>query len=415
VPTQIYFPDPERSATYETQLLQMKWPKLFCLILSSLLLVSCGGGSSDSSLSTNTASPGTAPPQPVLRAVEAFPGLDFSALTVVTHANDGSDRLFVAELGGVIRVFQNTPSAAQSQVFLDLSSLVVTNGERGLLGLAFHPQFLTNGFFYVYYSAPPATGGQDNLSVVSRFQVSADPNVADPNSELRLLTFDQPFSNHNGGCLVFGPDGKLYISSGDGGGNGDPAGNGQSLTTLLGKILRLNPDGSIPSDNPFVGMGAGVREEIWAYGFRNPWRISFDPSTGLWAGDVGERSIEEIDLVTRGGNYGWSLFEGLQDFNNPGQMPIETTEQPVLTYDRDLGASVTGGVVYRGTALPELSGRYIYGDFVSGRVWALTFDGQQVTENEELFEVPGNTSFGTDQAGEVLICTIGGALLRIER
>ncbi|MFA5507178.1 MAG: PQQ-dependent sugar dehydrogenase [Vulcanimicrobiota bacterium] len=332
---------------------------------------------------------------------------------MITHSNDNSGRLFVAELDGTIRVFQDNPDVTESKLFLDLSTKVVVGNERGLLGLAFHPQFASNGFFYVYYSAATSTSGQDHRTVVSRFQRSSNPDQADGSTETVLLTFDQPGSNHNGGCLVFGPDGNLYISSGDGGGGGDSA-DAQDDQSLLGKILRLKPDGTIPSDNPLVGSSG--RGEIWARGFRNPWRMSFDPDTGrLWVGDVGESRLEEVDVVVRNGNYGWPLFEGELEFDNPAQLPFSNFDAPLLTYSREVGASITGGLVYRGSSLPELAGYYVYGDFISGRIWALESDGSEVVSNQLLASAEGNITFGTDRNGEIFIGTVGGSLFRLVR
>jgi len=238
--------------------------------------------------------------------------------------------------------------------------------------------------------------------------------VADAASETILLEFDQPFGNHNGGCLAFGPDDHLYIASGDGGSGGDPSGNGQSLTTVLGKILRITTTGAIPADNPFVGMGGGVRGEIWAYGMRNPWRFSFDRLTGdLWCGDVGQNAIEEIDLVVKGGNYGWNLFEGNNEYSNPGNVDIDTTERPVVTYTHALGSSVTGGYVYRGPGVPGIVGAYVYGDFGSGRLWALVWNGATVVSNTEIAGVAAPASFGEDFAGELYICSFDGSIYRL--
>ncbi|NJN14497.1 MAG: PQQ-dependent sugar dehydrogenase [Planctomycetes bacterium] len=267
---------------------------------------------------TGLPTPGT------MQRVRAFPNLGFDRPLFLTAPPDGTDRLFVLEQIGRIRVFPNVDSIGAAGTFLDISARVNSGGEEGLLGLAFHPDYATNGFFYVYYSA-----SNPRRSVISRFSVTADPDVADSTSEVILLTFTQPFSNHNGGCLGFGPDGKLYIASGDGGSGDDPGNHGQSLTDLLGKILRLNPDGSIPADNPFVGAGGGARGEIWAHGLRNPWRFSFDRNSGdLWAGDVGQNAVEEIDIIERGGNYGWRIYEGNNSYINPGAGRPPTSSPP---------------------------------------------------------------------------------------
>ncbi len=345
-----------------------------------------------------------------LQAVVAFPNLLFSRPLFLTHAGDGTNRLFVVEQDGRIRVFANDANAGAAAVFLDIVGRVSRAGnEEGLLGLAFHPDYENNGFFYVYYSL-----ANPRRSRLSRFTVTANPSVADPNSEMILLEFSEPFSNHNGGCLAFGPDGKLYVASGDGGSGGDPQNNGQNLGTLLGKILRLNDDGTIPADNPFVGQ-AGARGEIWAFGLRNPWRFSFDRNNGnLWCADVGQGAIEEVDLITRGGNYGWRVFEGNNSFNNPQGLPAANFIGPVVTYTHALGQSITGGYVYRGARLTTLIGAYLYADFVTGRVFATVHDGNQVISNEEVGNVPNPASFGEDQAGEVYVCSFDGRIYRFD-
>mgnify|MGYP001262301701 CR=1 FL=1 len=244
----------------------------------------------------------------------AFPNLTFARPVDLQHAGDGSDRIFIVEQAGVIRVFANTSSVATADTFLNIQNRVNDSGnEEGLLGLAFHPNFATNGYFYVNYTA-----SNPRRTVVARYRVSANPNRADANSEFVLLTVNQPYENHNGGQLAFGPDGYLYIGMGDGGSGGDPQNNGQDRRGLLGDMLRIdvdNPAGGlnygIPPDNPFVGNTSGYREEIYAYGFRNPWRFSFDFVTGwLWVGDVGQGSREEVDIVEKGLNYGWRIMEG---------------------------------------------------------------------------------------------------------
>ena len=284
--------------------------------------------------------------------------------------------------------------------------------EQGLLGLAFHPDFKTNGHFFVYYSHT-----DDKKSIVSRFTVSKDnPNVADPASETILMEIPQPFKNHNGGSMEFGPDGHLYIALGDGGDRNDPNANGQNLSTLLGSILRIDVDQTtdgknygIPSDNPFVGR-KDARAEIFAYGVRNPWRIAFDKKTGvLWASDVGQELWEEIDLIEKGGNYGWSVREGSHGFGNrlmadDASDPIE----PIWEYDHQIGKSITGGRVYRSDREDKLAGKYLYADYVTGSVWALTYDAAsgKATRNEQV--VPDSIpvlSFGEDEKGEVYLLT----------
>ncbi|MBX3463412.1 MAG: PQQ-dependent sugar dehydrogenase [Planctomycetes bacterium] len=389
-----------------------------CLVfaLAAASFAGCGGGDGPSyGLDRRVEVPplplptGLPSPTPVQWEV-AFPALEFDRPVDLVALPDGSNRLAVVEQQGRILVFANDPAASAASVFLDLRAVTQFGGEEGLLGLAFHPDYATNGWLYVY-----STRGAPRRSVLSRFTVSAsDPNAADPASEVELLAFAQPFGNHNGGALAFGPDGRLYVSSGDGGGANDPLDQAQSLTTLLGKILRLEPDGSVPVDNPYAGAGGGVRGEIWAHGLRNPWRMSFDPATGrLWVGDVGQGEQEEIDLIERAANYGWPVFEGTRPNRNPQALPPSAFRAPVHTYGRDAGASVTGGHVYRGSAVPSLRGAYVYADFVSGRVFALVHDGEQVVQDTLLATVPSPAAFGTDQAGELLVCCFDGRVRRL--
>lgn len=354
----------------------------------------------------------------------AYPGLGFSAPLAIASAPGDTTHLYVAQQGGQVRAFDSSDeNVTTSSVFLDLTDRTRANGEQGLLGLAFDPDYASNGYVYVYYSANANPNLAVGDSVIARYTANRTTRVADRASELRLLQFTQPFSNHNGGGIAFGPDGMLYIASGDGGSGNDPMNNAQNLGNLLGKILRIAPDGSVPADNPFVGTG-GVRGEIWAYGLRNPFRFSFDRANGrLWAGDVGQNAFEEIDLITRGGNYGWRVFEGNRCntsvantcASNPDPPPDFIP--PVLQYSRDLGVSVTGGIVYRGSLLPGLIGRYLYADFGTSRVWALTESSGVVIGNVELTPDPspvGNpSSFGEDLYGEPLITSYAGRLVRM--
>lgn len=330
---------------------------------------------------------------------------------------DGSERLFILEQEGVIRVVQR--GVLLRQPFLDIRDRVGSRApEQGLLGLAFHPRFEENGHFYVNYT--DANGD----TVIARFTVSrGDPNLADVSSEKVLLFVPQPYPNHNGGAVVFGPDGYLYLGLGDGGSGGDPQGNGQSTQTLLGKILRIDVDRgdpyAIPSDNPFA-QGGGLAE-IWAYGLRNPWRITFDRVTGdLYIGDVGQNKWEEIDFLPFGSaggvNFGWDYREGKHRFEGIAPPGIDLVD-PVAEYDHSQGCSVTGGVVYRGQALPEWQGVYLYGDYCSGNIWGLLRNSDGTWQNARLFETGLRiSSFGEDQAGEAYVLDhASGTVYRLEQ
>jgi len=354
---------------------------------------------------------------PSVHLQRAFGQLEFHRPVQVTHAGD--NRLFVVEQNGRIRVFENSPDRGTPDVFLDIRSQVRRkDNEEGLLSLAFHPRYAANGFFYVYYSASKPRRG-----ILSRFTVSADdPNRAEPDSEKVILEVDQPYGNHNGATVLFGPDGFLYMSLGDGGSAFDPQDNGQNLSTLLGSILRIDVDHeqdghayAIPSDNPFVDRPL-ARGEIWAYGLRNVWRMSFDRETGdLWAGDVGQNTWEEIDLITRGGNYGWRIREAAHPFKQG--TPPDPMIDPVVEYpqrrgqgrSRELvGMSITGGFVYRGRSQPRLAGLYFYADYVTGRIWAMRYQDGRVIAHRQVFDGPPRvyiSSFGEDAFGELFICS----------
>jgi glucose/arabinose dehydrogenase len=323
----------------------------------------------------------------------------------LTHAGD--ERLFVIEQAGRIRIIEDGELAAQP--YLDVIDLVNDNGrEQGLLGMAFDPDYATNGRFYINYTS------KDSTTRIERYQVSDDPNLADLESVELILEFDQPFGNHNGGNLVFGPDGYLYIGTGDGGSGGDPNNNAQNLGVLLGKMLRVDVSGElpyeIPRDNPFVD-DPDARPEIWAYGLRNPWRFSFDTQTDdLYIADVGQNNIEEINFQAAdspgGENYGWRFYEGSDVFRD-ALGDREPFVFPIYEYSHNLGCSVTGGYVYRGDNLPDLQGSYFYGDYCAGIIWRLHQDDAGAWQNEIFLEPGFNiASFGEDVDGELYVVTI---------
>jgi glucose/arabinose dehydrogenase len=329
------------------------------------------------------------------------------------NAGDGSGRLFVLEQPGTIRIIKE--GEVLPTPFLDIVDRVGSGGsEQGLLGLAFHPNYAENGHFYVNYT------DRNGNTVIARFSVSDNPDQADPASEVQLLGVEQPFGNHNGGMLAFGPDGYLYLGLGDGGSAGDPFGNAQSLSTLLGKILRIDVDDgdpyAIPPDNPFASGGG--RPEIWAYGLRNPWRFSFDLLTNdLYIGDVGQNQWEEIDFLPAGSpggaNFGWNYREGAHPYEGSPPAGLNLID-PVAEYDHSQGCSVTGGYVYRGQDLPDWSGVYLYGDYCSGLVWGLLHLPDGSWQNARLFESGARiTSFGQDQAGEIYLVDYQGGIYRL--
>jgi glucose/arabinose dehydrogenase len=347
--------------------------------------------------------------------VKAFPALVFSSPVFLTTAGDGTHRLFVVEQTGRIKAFQNDSTASSAAVFLNVANKLSSgSGEEGLLGLAFDPKFSSNGFFYVNYTAPNPL-----RTVIARYHASAaTPNKADSLSGFTILEIAQPFSNHNGGMIAFGPDGYLYIGMGDGGSADDPGNRAQDLTQLLGKYLRIDVSDTtatrhyrIPPDNPLAGNLVGQREEIWAYGLRNPWRWSFDSHTGsLWCGDVGQGAREEVDLIVRGGNYGWKIMEGL--ICRPGGGACDTTGliKPLVDYSHDLGIAVTGGYVYHGYRRPDLSGAYIYADYGSGRMWMLRMTGPNTATDSLLTQAPFMvSSFGQDEDEELYVVQYGGS------
>lgn len=332
------------------------------------------------------------------------------------HAGDGTNRIFVASQSGMVHLFKNSQDVTKANLFLDIRDRVHqwrVDDEEGLLGFAVHPNFKKNGQIFIYYN----TVKKPRLIHLSRFTRSKDdPNKADPDSEEIVFTIQQPFSNHNGGPMAFGPDGYLYIGMGDGGGRNDPENMGQAMNTWLGKVLRIDVDRkdagknyAVPKDNPFVGK-KGIKPEIWASGIRNTWRLSFDRKAGsLWIGDVGQDLWEEVHLIEKGGNYGWSMKEGTHAFGNaPGASDVKAID-PVWEYDHQIGKSITGGYVYRGTQIPELAGHYLYADYITGRLWALHYDqnAKKVVRN---MAIPWNglpiVAFGEDEAGELYAITI---------
>jgi glucose/arabinose dehydrogenase len=364
----------------------------------------CGGG---------TSSDGADAASSAILLVPLFEGFDEPL--GIEHAGDGRGRLFIVERGGTVRVIEDEEVAPEP--FLDISSLVTTGGtEQGLLGLAFPPAFETAGHFYVYYSR-----AGDGATVLSRFRLSSDGTRADPASEEVLLTVPQPYSNHNGGRIAFGPDGYLYVGLGDGGSGGDPQGNAQNPATLLGSLLRLDVESgespyAIPPDNPFARR-ADALPEVWAYGLRNPWRFSFDPGTGdLHIADVGQNNYEEIDLLQAplegGANFGWNILEGTHCYATDPCDPTGTT-LPVAEYTHDDGnCSVTGGYVYRGETHTSLKGMYFYADFCSGLIWGITRanPSPRVLADTDMFV----SAFGTDESGELyLVDYRGGVIYRI--
>lgn len=396
--------------------------------------------------------PATVPSDITYELQPAFLGMTFAVPVDLQHAKGLPDHLFIVERRGLIHAVVSNSSAARRSVFLNLTDQVHTaHHEEGLLGVAFHPDYVRTRTFYVYHSAccPRRT-------VVARYQSTPDNLLrADPSSRTVLLTIPQPDGRHNGGQLQFGPDGYLHISVGDGGPGGDPHREGQNRRSLLGTILRIDVDPSsapssedpsrtkevgrtarpygIPADNPFAGNTKGFREEIFAYGFRNPWRFSIDPATGqVWVGDVGQSGYEEINRVHNGGNYGWSKMEGPDCFRRIRRLigclsaKLSRPEEPVWAYRHDDGISVTGGYVYRGPDLPHLVGRYIYGDWGSGKIWALGAMRTQADEpgvgsrneffpqNQLLIDTDHNiTAFGTDAAGRLYVCTHAGQVFRL--
>ncbi len=351
---------------------------------------------------------------------QVFQKVEFNRPVHLTASWDGRGRIFVVEQEGRILVIERNPAKQQtiSNVFLDIRKRVLSLGnEEGLLSMAFHPQYLNNGIFFVNYTA-----AFPRRTVISRFRVDPqNSNQALKNSEIRILEIKQPYSNHNGGQIAFGPDGYLYIGMGDGGAAGDPLGHGQNLRTLHGAILRIDINYesdetkyAVPEDNPFVGRQK-ILPEIWAYGLRNPWRFSFDRLTGeLYTGDVGQNRFEEIDLIEKGKNYGWNIMEGAHCYAPPSGCSQRGLQRPLVEYDHSEGYSVTGGFVYRGKAIPSLQGRYLYGDFGSGKIWGLIQKNGRLQDQRLLMNTTINiSSFGEDERGEVYVVGLKGNIFQI--
>ncbi len=373
---------------------------------------------------------------PKLRTEVAFPNLKFDRPVALDYPRDDSNLLFVVEQHQAkIFSFPNEPETSDKQLFLDLPTEISRDNEEGLLGLAFHPRYKENGQFFVYYSAKEGKTGR--RSVVSRFRVSKDdPRKAEPGSEERLwLSEPDPFGNHNGGHIAFGPDGYLYITLGDSGAADDPLVSGQNPTDWWGSILRIDVDNpsdgkpyGIPKDNPRLRdpqKFSNWAPEVYAIGLRNVWKFSFDRENGtMWAGDVGQNLWEEVDIITNGGNYGWSAREGLHGFNKRQKRPVrrEDLTDPIFDYPHaptperpDHGLSITGGYVYRGPSLPELVGKYVFGDYETGRVWGLINDGDTLVAYAELIDVKAQpklniASFAEDQTGELYILAFDGRI-----
>ncbi len=398
---------------------------LLCL-LCLLTLSACRGGEALPAVPDNA--PMNQPEQktgeePVLESVPASGGIALQPLVTIigkfdkpvglVHRSDKPELVYVVEQPGRIRSVNTADPEQAPSLVLDLTDRVHHDGnEQGLLGFAYHPKRPTEA--YVNYTTATHT-------IIARYESDRErPDLLDPRTEQVLLAIEQPYSNHNGGQLAFGPDGYLYIATGDGGSGGDPHNNSQNLHSLLGKILRIDVDArqdgnayGIPEDNPFIGQGS---PEIYAYGLRNPWRFSFDSATGkLWAADVGQLRFEEINIVERGENYGWRIQEGAACYNPAEGCDTEGLAQPIYTYGRDLGVSITGGYVYRGRELPHLVGWYIYADFGTGTIWALKEEGGTVHNTTLLQSGMNISSFGTDAAGELYICTFDGGIMRFRQ
>ena len=402
--------------------------KLNCLAASSLVVfcsaafLSAADKTSPVAISTELAP---------AKLERTFTNLQFKRPIYLTYPADGTNRLAVMSQYGSVSIFPNDPNVEEAKELIDISHKVVykdRENEEGLLGMAFHPNFKSNGQVFLYYS----TTDSPHTSVLSRFHISStDPNKLEESSEEEILrTPKKEFWNHNGGTIIFGPDGYLYIAIGDGGAANDPNANGQNVGTWLGKVLRIDVDHkdpgknyAVPKDNPFVSM-ENAAPEVWALGLRNIWRMAFDTKTHkLWAGEVGQDTWEEIDIITKGGNYGWNIREGFHPFTTrpnaqppkgpPPEKVVGELIDPIFEYRHDLGKSITGGSVYRGKQVPELFGAYMFADYVSGQVYALWYDEEAgKVKSVQPVGAPGQVavvSFGTDEAGEMYVLRIAGA------
>jgi len=396
----------------------------FALVLSGLLsFIGCGGSGGSSTTPAPVPLPPPPPPSsvPAIDVQQAFTNLNFAQPVSMVQPPGDSTRWFVVEQNGIVRVFANDQNTNSSSVFVDIVSLVTSGGEAGLLGIAFHPNFPATPEVFLSYTGP----GSPLISYVSRFRSLDGGLTLDPTPEI-ILTVIQDFGNHNGGDLAFGRDGYLYASFGDGGSGGDPNDRAQNTANLLGSILRVDVDGNtpyeIPPDNPFAGQNLCVQgsssgtpcPEIFAYGLRNPWRISFDSATGsLWVGDVGQGSFEEVDVVELGGNYGWRCREGAHDFNTSGVCPTGLVD-PITEYGRGLGQSITGGYVYRGATVADLVGWYVFGDFAQGRIFAVPENSQPTVVATELLDTGLSiSSFAEGVDGELYAVNYSGTIFQI--
>jgi glucose/arabinose dehydrogenase len=358
-----------------------------------------------------------------LNVQRVFPQLEFDLPVGLLQAPGDASRWFVLEQRGVVKTFPNVPNPPAATVMLDISDRVECCGEAGLLGLAFHPDFPNTPRAFVSYTRDGPNPNIALISFISEFRTTDGGQTLDPDTERPILVLPQPYSNHNGGHVAFGPDGYLYIGFGDGGSSGDPQDHAQNVNDLLGSLLRIDINVppprryTIPPDNPFAGnpgcQGTSGCPEIYAWGLRNPWRWSFDTATGrLWLGDVGQSSFEEINIIENGGNYGWRCYEGFEEFNTNGCGPPENYDFPVTAYGRSFGFAVTGGYVYHGNRIPPLRNFYVYGDYGSGRIWLITPNLQPI--QQPVLDTPlAISSFGQGADGEVYLVDYDGGLYRL--